>query len=150
MPDTAATFACVFVAFHAAHTVGDHWIQTEGQASRKGLPGWPGRRACLAHVTTYTVTLTVALTTVWLALDLPLDPWRVAAGLAVSAATHYIADRREPLRVLARWTGHAAFHSMGQPRPGHDDNITLGTGAYVQDQSWHVAWLFIATLITTT
>ncbi|MBB5873264.1 hypothetical protein F4553_006698 [Allocatelliglobosispora scoriae] len=150
MPDTAATFACVFVAFYAAHTVGDHWIQTERQAARKGLPGWAGRRACLAHVATYTATLLAALTAVWLALDLPLTPWRVGLGLAVSAITHYIADRREPLRILARWTGHATFHSLGQPRPGHDDNPSLGTGAYAQDQSWHVAWLFIAALLTAT
>lgn len=148
MSDTAVAFACVFVAFYAAHTVGDHWIQTEWQATRKGLPGWPGRRACLAHVTTYTATQLAALTAVWVTLGLALSPWRVAAGLGVSAVTHYIADRREPLRRLAEWTGRGAFHSLGRPRPGHDDNVTLGTGAYAQDQAWHIGWCFVAALVT--
>lgn len=42
-----------------AHTVADHWVQTDAQARNKGLPGWPGRRACAAHVASYTATLLV-------------------------------------------------------------------------------------------
>ncbi|MFI1472367.1 transcriptional regulator, partial [Streptomyces wuyuanensis] len=28
MPETAATFAAVFVALFVAHSVGDHWVQS--------------------------------------------------------------------------------------------------------------------------
>jgi hypothetical protein len=71
--------------------------------------------------------------------------------MAVSAISHYVADRRTPLRRLAglldRPTGKPAFWSLGLPRPGRDDNPTLGTGAYALDQSWHVGWLLVATMI---
>src|SRR5256885_16927252 len=63
------------------------------------------------------------------------------SGLAVSAVTHYIADRRTPLLRLAEAmqpvTGKADFYRLGAPREGRDDNPSLGTGAYALDQSWH-------------
>ncbi|MFI5836904.1 DUF3307 domain-containing protein [Micromonospora sp. NPDC051300] len=142
----AAAFAAVFAALYVAHQVADHWVQTQWQADTKGQPGWLGRLACAAHVATYTLTAAVALTTVVLATGLRLDPWGVAVGLAVSAVSHYIADRRTPLRRLAAALGAARFYRLGQPRPGHDDNPSLGTGAYALDQSWHYAFLFIAAL----
>ena len=43
------------------------------------------------------------------ALGIRLRPGRVAAALVVSGATHYIADRREPLRRLADATGRESF-----------------------------------------
>jgi hypothetical protein len=33
----------------------------------------------------------------------------------------------------------------GRRYPGRNDNPVLGTGGYAQ--SWHIAWLFIASLI---
>jgi hypothetical protein len=146
-PSTVATFAAVFAALYAAHQVADHWIQTQRQADRKGLPGWPGRLACAAHVASYTMTGMWALVAVHYATDAHLDPWRVAAGLAVSALTHYIADRRTPLRRIAAALGAGRFYALGVPRPGRDDNPSLGTGAYALDQSWHVGWLFVAALV---
>lgn len=130
-----ALVAAVFISLYAAHMVADHWVQTQHQASRKGLPGWAGRVACAAHVATYTLTAVVALVllagvTGWRPHILPL-----AAGLLVSAASHYVADRRTPLRRLADWLGKD---------PGWLDN---GGGLYALDQSWHVGWLFTAALI---
>jgi hypothetical protein len=150
LPDTiahVATFASVFIAWFVAHQVADHWIQTQHQADHKGAPGWPGRIACAAHVATYTATALAALTALALSLGLPLSPGRVAAGLAVSAVTHYIADRRTPLRRLAELTGLAAFYALGAPRPGRDDNPSLGTGSYALDQSFHYLFLFVAALV---
>jgi hypothetical protein len=148
---SAATFGAVFAALFVAHQVADHWVQTNRQAAMKGQPGWAGRLACASHVATYTLTALVALQAVVSVLDLRLAAWRVAAGLAVSAVTHYIADRRAPLLRLAEamqsTTGKADFYRLGTPRPGRDDNPTLGTGAYALDQSWHVGWLFVAALI---
>jgi hypothetical protein len=73
--------------------------------------------------------------------------WRLLLGLAVSALTHYVADRRAPLRGLAQSVGRSGFYRLGAPRPGHDDNPSLGTGAYALDQSFHYLWLFVAALI---
>lgn len=150
LPETiasVATFAAVFVALFVAHQVADHWIQTQHQADCKGRPGWPGRIACAAHVASYTATAVFALNALHFGLRLPLNPWQVAAGLAVSAVTHYIADRRTPLRRLAELTGAGRFYALGCPRPGRDDNPSLGTGSYALDQSFHYLFLFVAALV---
>ncbi|MEU1245942.1 DUF3307 domain-containing protein [Micromonospora arida] len=142
-----AAFAAVFVALFVAHQVADHWIQTQHQADCKGRPGWPGRIACAAHVATYTLTALVTLAALALSTELDASPGKVAAGLAISAVTHYIADRRTPLKRLAELTGSAKFYALGCPRPGRDDNPSLGTGSYALDQSFHYLFLFVAALV---
>lgn len=169
-PSVAATFAAVFVALLVAHQVADHWAQTSHQAGHKGRPGWEGRAACAAHVASYTLTTTLAVLVVWLALDLPLTLGGVILGQAISAVTHYWADRRTTLQRLADRLRLGGFYGLGSPRPvrvlvvdehghvAHDadgapvtvpvDNPSLGTGAYALDQSWHYAWLGVAALVT--
>ncbi|SCL21360.1 Protein of unknown function [Micromonospora nigra] len=142
----AATFAAVFATLYVAHQVADHWVQTQRQADCKGQPGWAGRIACAAHVATYTLTALITLATMVLATGLRLDPWGVGVGLTVSAVSHYVADRRTPLQRIAAALGSARFYALGAPRPGRDDNPSLGTGAYALDQSWHIGWLFVAAL----
>jgi hypothetical protein len=133
-------FAVVFAAFAAGHQAGDYWVQTNAQAARKGLPGWAGRRACTAHVATYTLTMAACLTLAWWWLGLPLHPGWAATGLAVSAVTHYIADRRRPLERMARLIpGKHGFWRAGEG---------LASGAAHLDQAWHWWWLFTAALIT--
>lgn len=146
----AAGFAAVFAALFVAHQVADHWVQTDTQAARKGLPGRAGRIACTGHVATYTLTALVFVTPVVLATHVPVNGTGLAAGLAFSAVTHWIIDRRWPLLWLAEHTGSRRFVRLGAPRPGHDDNPTLGTGAYALDQSGHYAALFIAALLAVT
>jgi hypothetical protein len=136
---SASAFAAVAVTLYAGHQAGDYWAQTSGQAAAKGLPGWEGRRACAAHVATYTLTLTVflALAAWWLRLPLSL-PW-VLAGLGLSAVTHYFADRRRPLERLAElWPGKIGFYRAGEG---------LATGAALLDQAWHWTWLFVSALL---
>jgi hypothetical protein len=148
--DSGAVFAAVFAALYAAHQVADHWVQTQCQSDRKGLPGWVGRLACARHVTTYTATALGALLAVASVTGLHLAVWPTTAGLAVSAVTHYVADRRTPLRWMAdklAWIGKPVFFRLGVPRAGHDDNPSLGTGSYALDQSWHIGWLFVAALV---
>jgi hypothetical protein len=140
-------FAEVFVALFVGHQVGDHWIQTQAQADHKGLPGWRGRVACAAHVTTYGATQLAALGVLALVLDVRPSPAGLAAGMAVNLASHYLADRRAPLRWIAERTGSAVFYRLGTPRPDHDDNPSLGTGAYALDQSWHYGFLFVAAVL---
>lgn len=137
-PSHAATFAAVAAVFYAAHQAGDYWVQTSDQAARKGLPGWPGRLACAAHVVTYTATLAMFLGIACAVLPLPLSVWRGAAGLAVSAVTHYVSDRRAPLARLADAAGKGGFYRAGEG---------LATGAGLLDQAWHWAWLFVSALV---
>ncbi|MEU0941138.1 hypothetical protein ABZ374_48380, partial [Embleya sp. NPDC005971] len=54
-------FAATAAILTAAHHVGDYWIQTHAQALAKGRPGREGRRACAAHVATYTLGQALAL-----------------------------------------------------------------------------------------
>jgi hypothetical protein len=150
---TAGAFAAVFAAPYAAHQVADHWVQTGRQAADKGLPGWPGRLACARHVAVLTLTAAAALAAVAMVTGAPMRLLPAVTGLAVNAASHYVADRRRPLLSLSEWLGATVvpgkgeFWHLGAPRAGHDDNPGLGTGAYALDQSWHVAWLFAAALI---
>jgi hypothetical protein len=143
----AAVFAAAFAVLYAAHQVADHWIQTDAQASGKGRPGWTGRMACSRHIATMTVLKAAALAVTVAVLGMPVSPFLAAAGLAIDAASHYWADRRTTLAKLASRTGKSRFYTLGAPRPGHDDNPSLGTGAYALDQSWHIAWLWFAALI---
>lgn len=138
---SATTFAAVFAALYAAHSVGDHWVQTHHQALTKGGQGRAGRIACATHVGTLTLTKAAALVAVVLVTGLSLTPLTVVAGLVVDAVSHYWADRRITLKRLAARIGKAEFYELGAGAR------CMGTGAYALDQSWHVAWLFIAALI---
>lgn len=140
-------FAAVFVALFAAHQVADHWVQTDHQAAHKGASGWSGRVACASHVASYTLTGVLALLAVAWQTGTHFDPVRVVVGLVVSAVSHYVADRRTPLRRFADLVGIGRFYALGVPRAGRDDNPSLGTGAYALDQSWHIGFLFLAALI---
>jgi hypothetical protein len=145
---TGLGFAVVLPTLLVAHDVADHWLQTHGQALAKGGPGWAGRLACVRHVVTYTAATAGAVVLVWLLFGLRVHPVGFVAGQVVSAVSHYWADRRTTLAALAGRVGKGEFYRLGLPRPGRDDLVTLGTGAYALDQSWHRAWLLAAALIT--
>lgn len=133
-----ARFLLASTAMVAAHQVADHWVQTDHQAVTKGGPGWRARLACARHVATYTATQALTLTVAAKWLRVPLSPSWTAAGLGVSALTHYVADRREPLRRMATATGHAPFYAT---------NTGGMNGAYLMDQSFHYGWIFVAALL---
>ncbi|MET9176742.1 hypothetical protein ABZX88_00705 [Kitasatospora aureofaciens] len=141
----AARFAASYALLRAAADVADHWIQTDHQACTKGQhdhndgqSSAAGRRACAAHVATYTATQAAVLLAGTRLLGIRLRPGPGAAALAVSAITHYIADRREPLRRLADATGKGNFVRLAD----HGMN-----GAYALDQAWHHAFETCAALI---
>ncbi|ASO21070.1 hypothetical protein FHR81_002039 [Actinoalloteichus hoggarensis] len=145
---SAVTFAVVLPGLLVAHMVADHWFQSSHQAGCKGLVGWAGRRACAGHVAVYTTVTAVVVAVLWVAFGLAITPAGFVLGQAVSAITHYWADRRSTLKKLAEVTGKGQFYRLGSPRENRDDNPSLGTGAYVLDQSWHQGWLFVAALCT--
>lgn len=161
---SALVFAASFAALFAAHQVGDHWPSTHRGAQRKGLTKvqavgaglhrHAGPRACAVHVATYTATAALFLAVMVWRTGLPVDLVRVVLGLAVSAVSHYWADRRRTLRWLCQRLDRVfptlnkeAFYDLGAPRTGHDDNPSIGTGSYALDQSFHVLFLFIAALV---
>lgn len=150
---TDARSGDVFAALYAAHQVGDHWVQTSRQAAGKGKDGWPGRRACAAHVATLIVTKAAALAALHIAGH-RLHPRRAVIALAADAASHYWADRRShyPQRGLVRlaeFTGLGEFWVLGMPRSGRDDNPVLGTGGYALDQAFHTGCLWAAAVAMT-
>ncbi|MFD9072845.1 hypothetical protein [Streptomyces lasiicapitis] len=141
MTSPAARTAAVWAALSASHEVADFWVQIDAQATVKGEPGRDGAIACAKHVATYTATQALALVAADRLLGLRLDWRRASLGLAVSAATHYAADRQgghwrdpEPRGVakLAAATGHAAWLQR-DPNAGPS-----------MDQAWHKGWLAIA------
>lgn len=147
----AATFAALFIALYAAHHLGDIWLQTRAQACDKHRRDWAGRLADARHVTVLAGCKLTAVTLAWAVLGLTIHPGWLASALAVDAASHYWADRRFTLaRLCDRMPavfGKSDFYRLGMPRPGRDDNPSMGTGAYELDQAWHVVWLFAAALI---
>lgn len=127
-------FAALFAMLYVAHVIGDYWVQTNWQAVAKSQPGMVGRAACALHVITYTATLAVVTVGVSYRLDVDLSPVRVAIALGLSAITHYIADRRTPLRRLAVACRHGGAW------------LDAGGLAHL-DQAWHVGWLGVVALI---
>lgn len=153
-----STAAGAYAVMHAMHGIGDHWIQTDKCAQAKSAPGTSGRLACAWHVLTYIATMTGAVVAaaagVALAVGLGpagtwilLSPMHLVIAMTLTAVTHYIADRRTPLRRLAAATGHRRFVELGLPREGRDDLPTLGTGMYALDQSAHIGLLLPAAVI---
>lgn len=138
-------FAAVYAAMHAAHAVGDHWVQTGHQAAHKGDSGALGVVACARHVGTYTATTTGAVVALR-ALGTPIPVRALVAGQAVSAATHFMMDRRPWGRAIMRAARKSEFAEFGETSPGKAEH--LGTGAYALDQSWHLGWIAVAAFVT--
>ncbi|MEU7822935.1 transcriptional regulator [Catellatospora sp. NPDC049133] len=148
-----ALIAAVWAALAASHPVADHWMQTAHQATHKDLPGWVGRLACARHVATYTATNGAFLAPViaagymWTG-HMIVSPVQLAAGLAVSAITHYVADRRLPLRRIAEAVGSGGyFQHNAKPLADGRFEYGPGSGAFELDQAWHKGWLWVATAI---
>jgi hypothetical protein len=164
--EATAVFAATFAALYAGHHIGDYWAQTDHQARHKGDAGAEGRQACLLHVGTYVAVQAVCLALMSTATGWVTSFWAGLAALAVSALTHYAADRREHglmfrvARLLPAVTTN--FMKLGVPRAGVEipaypedgppafvgDNPSLGTGTWALDQSWHLALgVFVPALI---
>lgn len=159
MKNTAGNAAAVYAAMRTAAHVADHWAQTGHQAMHKADPGLAGHRAMAGHIASYAGSQAVALVAANALLGMKLKPSRMAAAVVVSAATHWLIDRRWPVRKLAEALGktgckrnntcadpeHApdgsecdgGFHGLGGP---------LG-GAYILDQSAHHLMEAVAAVI---
>lgn len=147
----AVLFAAAFACLYVGHMVGDHWIQTSGQARRKGGVGRDAVLACAGHVATLTATKAVVLVAAILSLGLAgTVSWPgVVLALVVDAATHYLIDRRPNLAAAASAVGRAEFYAFGSGTVDEHGRPVphLGTGAHALDQSAHILFLFLAALI---
>ncbi len=111
-------------------------MQTDAQAAGKAAAdGWAGAMA--GHVGGYHAAAAVMLAAADRRLGLRLAPWRVTAGLALSAGTPALLDRRWPVRWVNRRTGS----------PGFADLQTPVNGPYLTDQALHTGCLWLAALV---
>lgn len=144
---TAARFAAVYAVLTASHEAADYWVQQDGDAVAKGRHGAEGRAACARHVASYTVTQGLALAAAGRYLGLRLTWRRAAAGLVVSAVTHYAADR-----CAGHWrddTDDAPALVRFAHRSGKGQWLTRDPGAGpLLDQAWHKAWIALAAAVT--
>lgn len=145
----AATYAATYAVLTAAHEVGDYLVQRDADARAKGGPGAEGRAACRRHVTSYALTQAAALYAADRLLRLRLNRGRLAAGLAVSALTHYAIDR-----CAGHWADTGpdapaivrAAHAAGKEKwLTRDPNA----GALI-DQALHKGFIAIAAAIAAT
>lgn len=133
----SVVFAVALVALLVGHSLGDHIAQTDRQALRKAERGAAGWRALAGHLLGYHATAAAVLLLTAAALRLPLSPLGVAAGLAFSAATHGLLDRRWPVRAVLRATRSPQFAETTSPV----------CGMYVADQALHQLALLVTALL---
>lgn len=164
MTHRPAVFAALLGLTRAGSAIGDFWLQSDFCARVKGASDdhpvtyqdpvtgektthgtASGRKACLRHCITYTAAQAVVAGAGARALGIRVHPAAGAAGLAVSFATHYAADRRIPgeglLERIATATGKAGFYRLA------DFGIN---GAFELDGAWHHGWETLAALVATT
>ncbi len=138
----AATFASIAATLYAAHQVADHVFgQTDRQAAGKAGDGWAGWRHNLCHVAAYHAVAAVMVAVAVVVLDVPVTATGAAAGLAVSAVSHAVLDRRWPVRWLLEHTGSTPFSRLA----GGGLN-----GMYLADQALHYGCLWVAALLVAT
>ncbi|MDW8804361.1 hypothetical protein P1P68_06030 [Streptomyces scabiei] len=149
MNDRAAKTALVYALLRASANLADTWGQTPHQAVNKGWHNGDtdssgrertsreGRRACAAHCLSYVALQGLAVLGGSAVTGTRLRYGRVAAGLALSGMTHYYADRRRPLKALAKRVGKGEFWDLGGE---------LG-GNFQLDQAWHHSWELVAALL---
>ncbi|MFB9558614.1 hypothetical protein [Streptomyces roseoviridis] len=145
MTSNASRYAAAYAVLTAAHEVGDYWAQQDRDAVAKGRPGREGRVACARHVASYTAVQALALAAADQGLRLGLDWRRAAAGLALSAVTHYLADRsaghwreEKPTTGLVRLAQATGSSGWLQRDPGAGPLL---------DQAWHKGWIAVAAAV---
>ena len=121
----------LFAAFLVCHLGGDLLLQTEWQALTKvrGFGDPQGRRALLAHATTYTLVYTPALA--WIGAG--RTPVRAAGTAALIGLPHILVDDGRLVRGWLRQVKHS-------PNPTPSLRLMV-------DQSFHVVFLFGAAML---
>ncbi|GAB3380791.1 hypothetical protein [Amycolatopsis echigonensis] len=151
-----ALFAALQATFADVHPVCDQWLQTSADAVGKGQPGREGARHCARHVASYSAGQLASAVAVTRVLGCRVPLAALLAGTAVNAVTHYVIDRREPLKTAARALGKSGYleHATIQRRetPAGEpvvDESGPGTALMELDQAAHRAIGVLASLTTT-
>ncbi|MFD8597705.1 hypothetical protein ACFV1L_22145 [Kitasatospora sp. NPDC059646] len=137
----AALFALVLGLMRAGANVGDHIVQASRDAVVKGATDAApvtyrgrkygtrgGRAAALRHSVTYTATQAAVIAAGARALGVRLPVGRLLAALVVTGGSHYLIDRREPLRRFCEAIGKSEFYNL---------NSNGINGSYLTDQAAH-------------
>jgi Protein of unknown function (DUF3307) len=132
----SVVFAVSLVALLVAHQLGDHVLQTDRQAAGKadGRRWW---RPMIGHLVGYHATAAVVVVGTGAVLSLNLTVRGVVAGLAFSAVTHGLLDRRWPVRAILRAVGSPRFAEATAPI----------CGIYAADQALHKLALLVSALL---
>lgn len=123
-------YAVLAATLYAAHTVGDHIVQTDHQAAGKAT-SW---RAMAGHIAGYQATQAAAVAAVLRATGLRASRRGLVAGALLSGVTHAILDRRWPVTAILRATRSPRFAEMAAPL----------CGPYLADQALHHGCLALA------
>lgn len=144
---SAGNFAAIAITLYAAHYVGDYWVQRDMDAKRKSDAGRAGRLHCIHHVITYVMTQSAFLFVLAAVTDANASVLGFSSGMLVSGVTHYIADRREPLKRIASWIpGTSEFVKLGMPRPAQSEEVwgpcstCEGRGAVYDESTGGKCW----------
>jgi hypothetical protein len=133
----ALVFTVALLALFVAHQIGDHVLQTDRQAATKTERGQRGLRGMLGHLAVYHLMAAGLLITTETVLGLPLPTTGLVVGLAFSALTHALLDRRWPVRAILRATQAPRFADATSPV----------CGMYVADQALHQLALLVSALL---
>lgn len=148
-----ALFAALQATFSDVHPYCDQILQSSKDAMGKGDPGRAGAKHCARHVATYSAGQALAGYVVTRALGYRIRPAALLAGIALNAGTHYVIDRREPLKTFLRSKpiGKASYlaHATVQRRDGVIDEGGPGTALMEMDQAAHRLISVAASLVTT-
>lgn len=148
-----AVFAAVQATFSDVHPFCDQVVQNSEDARKKGNPGWEGRKHCARHVGSYSVGQFAAALGVTRALGYRVPLSGLLAGTAINAVTHYVIDRREPLKrfLRSKWVAKGGYldHATVQRRADVVDEGGPGTALMECDQAAHRVISVGASLTTT-
>lgn len=114
-----AAFGAVLAALWAAHDLADHVVQTDHQAAGKAARyGWAMPMA--EHVAGYHAVQLAALAALRSLAGVRPSWRRTLAGVALSAGTHALLDRRWPVVAILRATGSPGFARSNVVSVHHD------------------------------
>lgn len=130
-------FVVALAVLLVAHQIGDHVLQTDHQAAGKAGHGWPAVRAMAGHLFTYHVAAAALLVGTFAVLGLVVPTTGLVAGLAFSALTHALLDRRWLVRAMLRVARAPRFAEATTPV----------CGMYHADQAWHYLALLVSALL---
>lgn len=130
-----ALFSAVQSVWSDIHPYCDQVLQRGDDAINKGRPGWAGRKACARHVASYSAAQFAAAYAVTRVLGSRPSVTALLAGTAVNGVTHYVIDRRTPLKAFLHSKFGRATRLVGPGKQGYIERATVQRGNGVVDEA---------------